>query len=564
MDLMQQIRTPIERVRAAFGTLRGDDQERIAAAAHDLIETKYKSQVEQAMRESRQYADMEAGSKNFVQSKGAFALSEDPYIRILQLSGTGITGAVNEFRKGNKSRQASFLYDTSGTAKMIVDRNKTFVYELGFDLSLDFAPGFPKVEAELLNDFLYTDFWESKELRLQKRIAAMITEKGIWGEHFWRTKVYPDGSVILGDLRFDQVEEVIAMQFDPMTQTEVVLRGSGDKADRTLSIVHTSRDLQDMLRYKHLVGEVFMFTMGDRAESRGMSLLQQIVDELGDQKAFFRQSLDKVVYLLHTFLDVTLDGAEDEDIKEFENTVGTRPPAPGSIAAHNQDTTYKWNSPDVQATQIDSILKTVVANTIGTLGYPVSWHGYGDGSTRATAATQQYPVFADFKTRQADVVFDLERIVQYVADQHIISGAVGKDRTFEREIRDKQTDEVIGKIPTMLRDGILIKVSPRSLPVESDEVYGAIKVAADVIYKDILAEAEGANIMTEQDRLDLMNDALRKDKVGIELRAQADSEAKNEEDEGADDGDGNPDVVDDEALIPIGAVPMPDDGAGDE
>ena len=429
------------------------------------------------------------------------------------------TRELSETQRIEVVRQSSLLYESHGTAEMIINRMHTFVFEKGFDLSLKFAPGIPDEVQALIEKRMFLQYWEDEQVAIQNRTTVLIAESAIEGEYGVRVRTWPNGTVSYGEVRTREIVEVHLDDFDPLQTVMLVMRDAKNQRI-PLNVVRRVSNTE-RADYGYLAGDVLWYKLGLRkTQPRGRSDLQAIIDELADDKAFRHVAAQKVLDGMTTFMDVLLEGMSDEGVKEWmKNNPTTLAEVSGLIRYHNETVTYKPQTVDMKAYEITQMIKTNAAYPLGTKGYPLSWFAFGDGTNYATAKAQQFPVFADFDSRQTSVREFLRTAAQHALDQAILSRWIGTD-SFTTEV------EIAGrKVPvTMpLRDGVTIEITPRALKKSDDETpFAATTALANALRTFLVAGPQGAPLLSDKDTLFLLNAALQQDGVGLVIAEHED------------------------------------------
>lgn len=247
-------------------------------------------------------------------------------------------------------------------------------------------------------------------------------------------------------------------------------------------------------------------------------------------KKFRILATDRMVARLSLFMDTELTGMSDEQIAEFVRTHGTAIPSQGHRFIHSEGVKNTFLSATLEAGDINATIQTQTIGIVGALGHPISWYGYGDGSTRATAETQQTPAAMDMKRFKGQIIEALQTLLYYVADAAILSRYVSSDPSVTplTEIDVKDADGNPAR--RIMRECIAITVSTiPSAPQQAKSLAVTKDAVAVIASDDSGAELSGKRMLTDDKRRALMNWALAADGVGIEVEAFEEA-AKAEED----------------------------------
>lgn len=417
---------------------------------------------------------------------------------------------VDDGKLNQISRRAQFLYESDGLAKMIINRIVTYVFEKGFSLDLKFEDSVPEDVKSRLNKAVYEDFWDSEEIDLMNRVERLIRESAITGEHGWKIKLYSDGTIRLGDFCRDEVENVITSDFDSSKIIAVLLMGKNNlyaskesETERLKMVVDTEFDpFSDM--YKHLTGDVFFYRLNGRTSySRGVSDLQQIVDEIADKKRFWRLSQDKILNMLSIFLEVMVKGADENKLREMRKLYGEYKPKDGEVRYVNENIEHKWVLPDIKSLDVTEHFKTMLGSVLGAFGMPLSWYSFGDEANYATAKAQGNPFFSDMEKRQKTIINLLTSVTKFVIDRQVKVGNVPKNLSN-------------GKL---LRDSVIVKVNTISLTADTDKGRpNATKAAADMAgVLAVFQQESGIEVFSPSDFVSLFNQSMAIDGIDITL-----------------------------------------------
>lgn len=429
------------------------------------------------------------------------------------LTGKHTTNDLPEVFVAQILRESHWLYDSHGFAERIVERVKSIIGEGGFDYNVDFDPDFEKTHpmyAEVIRKRL-DSFWYSDEVDIQNRIDETLTELLLSGEHGWRTTVGANGMVRIGDFVRSDVKDLVVDDFDRRKLVKVILKGEVGSDAMPLDVISIEND-PDEPGYRHLVGECFYFRIKTRASKRrGKPLLQAVIDELKAEKKFRILTADRTLARMSVFLDVKLNGMTQEEVEAYARQQGTTLPVNGQKYYHNEQVETEFKAANLEAGDISTLIRSFVTVIAGMLGMPISWFGFGDGSTRATSETQQEPAEKDIKKQKESFIGMIENLLYYVVDQAIIkqyvSGGTG-------------VSVQIGEETKLIRDCVTITVIPRPLAKEQGSAtpLSATKAAMEILASDQLRGSEtGSRIFDPDKEAALVNFALSKDGTGIEV-----------------------------------------------
>ena len=184
---------------------------------------------------------------------------------------------------------------------------------------------------EVLDEFDRENRWSMLRSR---RIEDLIID----GELFLPVEVNEFGKVRLGYIAPEKVIEVkYEDPYDPDTPSYIKVASAGQS--RELKVVSVTKDPASP-SYGKLEGEVFYIAINKRTKmERGISDLFHIADAILNYDDFLLSEIDRAVLKRSFLYDVTLEGADEEEIREWLRTHDT--PKPGSINVHNE--LEKWS-----------------------------------------------------------------------------------------------------------------------------------------------------------------------------------------------------------------------------
>lgn len=267
-----------------------------------------------------------------------------------------------------------------------------------------------------LNAF-WSDPINNWPLKLSPRVRAL----GLLGEQCYIAHVNEgNGFVRLGYLDPRQIATVVADPDNPEQPIGVVTKRDnrgrqykyrvivlGDDADlfsdNTVRI--RAEDFQD--------GECLLYQLNKFPNgTRGRSDLLGQMDWLDAYDDFLFNELDRIGYLRAFVWDVTLTGADDQAVKDYEKKF--TPPSPNSTFVHNDSVSLEAKSPSLQAADTSESARLLRNHVLGGSTTPETWFGGGGDVNRSTASEMGEPTFKTYSMRQAFLKLALEEIGRYV------------------------------------------------------------------------------------------------------------------------------------------------------
>ena len=330
----------------------------------------------------------------------------------------------------NMQRVAYYLYVTNPLARRIVELIKDFVVGEGVSIHANDR----RVQAVL------DDFWNDPVNRMDVNLEAFVRECSIFGEQLWYTAANPiSGKVRLGYIDpywIDGVEfstlaglpgKAIAMP------SAVVLKTGPAETEQTrLEVIHPDEDPGSPTSGQ-LVGNCFYWAINKaRSGHRGLSDLFALADWLDGYDQMLYSLMNQMDSLSRFIWDVTLQGMTGEQIKEWLKDNGT-PPRPNSIRAHNEKVNWAAVAPPVQAADRSAGARLVKNQALAGAGFPEHWFATGENANRATALVQGEPTMKMLTSRQKQLKYMVEEVLNFVVDRQIAVGVLPEtiDRRFQ-------------------------------------------------------------------------------------------------------------------------------------
>jgi len=231
-----------------------------------------------------------------------------------------------------------------------------------------------------------------------------------------------NGRVRLGYVDPVNIADVHTVRGYPEVCAAVELTGRGGRKGPILAAV---REESDPRKESHgrLTGEVFYWAINRPPNSpRGRSDLVANLDFIHAFEESMFQELDRLGLMKAFIWDVTLQGADEEQIREFlrEN----RTPKPGSTRAHNERVSWQAVSPDLAMADTKNFFDMMRTYLAACQHRPDSWFGSGGKAYQTEADLMGEPTFRDLESRQAYVAHMLRTVFRFVLDQAVIHKAI--------------------------------------------------------------------------------------------------------------------------------------------
>ena len=306
------------------------------------------------------------------------------------------------------------------------------------------------------------EFWKGN--KLNQRLKKFVLQLFLLGEQMYPAFVREsDGRVRLGYIDPVEIERVITHPENVLEQWAVVVKerqkttdvwiaregkrvyriiredegvvdGNGDVRPPKypgLLVTHEQVELEDwereMLKTYGLTGysgSCFYSSVNNLSnQPRGYSDLLQGADWLDQLDTILFALADRENMADYFSFDVTLEGADEDEVKKRARELLRKPPKKGSVNVHNDKESWNLNRPDLkQAGSIESS-KTILTFILGGLAMPRHWYGFGDETNRATAEAQGAPTWRTMETEQDEARDMILEMLRFARDQALIAGA---------------------------------------------------------------------------------------------------------------------------------------------
>jgi hypothetical protein len=308
---------------------------------------------------------------------------------------------------------AVYLWESNLLANRLIELPIAYILAEGVKL---------KAEDEVVQEII-DQFWQHPINCMNIKLVKKVRELALYGEQCWPAFVNGfSGAVRLGYLDPGLIETVVV---DPDNGEQpigvVTVKNKKGEAKRYRVIVNgaeeelfTQRTRQ--IRETFSDGECFYFCINDLSNGRrGRSDLLPQTDWLDSYDQFMFGELDRVQFLRAFMWDVTLAGANEDDVKQKAAQI--RAPKPGSVRVHNDAESWKAESPNINAADTDTTAKLFRNHVLGGATIPEHWFGGAGDVNRATGEDMSGPTFKVMSLRQAYLGYMLVEVGKYVIRQ---------------------------------------------------------------------------------------------------------------------------------------------------
>lgn len=345
--------------------------------------------------------------ERFIEAVGATIDDDDADWRPLSGDGKRDLSPMTQRRMQDL---AVYLWESNLLANRLIELPVAYILAEGVRL---------KAEDEIIQEVL-DNFWDHPINCMNIKLVKKVRELALYGEQCWPAFVNEfDGSVRLGYLDPSLIETVVV---DP------------DNGEQPIGVVTCKNKKGESRRYRVIVngsesdlftkrtiairetfsdGDCFYFCINDLSNGRrGRSDLLPQTDWLDSYDQFMFGELDRVQFMRAFMWDVTLAGANEDDVKQKAASI--RSPKPGSVRVHNDAESWKAESPNINAGDTDTTAKLVRNHILGGATIPEHWFGGAGDVNRATGEDMSGPTFKVMSMRQAFIGYMLIEVGKFV------------------------------------------------------------------------------------------------------------------------------------------------------
>jgi hypothetical protein len=348
-----------------------------------------------------------------VREAAASQSEDEPGFR--RLTGDGLTKYndrdLTPLAQDRMQKLAEYLWQSNLLANRLTELPLAYLLAEGVTLTCKHD------EHQKLLDAFWNDPINNWPLKLAGRVRAL----SLLGEQCYITRVNEgSGFVRLGYLDPRQIGNVVMDPDNPEQPIGVITKRDthgkywkyrvvvlGDDADLFTERTQKIR-AEDFTDGECLLYQVNKFPNG----SRGRSDLLGQMDWLDAYDGFLFDEIDRIGYLRSFVWDVTLNGADQTKIEEFDKNF--KAPAPNSKFVHNDSTKLEAVAPELQAADTSESARLLRNHVLGGATVPEHWFGGGGDVNRAAASEMGEPTFKVYTMRQTDLKLMLEQIGRYV------------------------------------------------------------------------------------------------------------------------------------------------------
>lgn len=430
---------------------------------------------------------------------------------------------LNPLTQERARKLAIHLWQSNPLANRLIEL--PLAYLLGKGVRLKAADA----EAQKILDRHWRDAINAWPIKLVKRVR----ELALAGEQCWPVFVGGNGFVRVGYLDPALIETVVMDPDNAEQPIGVVTRKDRRGEARKYRVivngpesVFTQRTQE--IRATFTAGDCFYFRVNDLCNgTRGRGDLTPLLDWVDAYDEFLFGELDRADFMRAFVWDVTLTGANEDEVKRRAAEITA--PKPGSTRVHNDAEVWQAITPELQASEGDTLARLVRNQVLGGTTMPEHWYGGGGDVNRATGESMAEPTEKMYEMRQAYLGYMLAEVATFVL------------RAAWQKLGD--TEELDEKYQAILDD---VEVEWPEMTAKDTTKYAS--ALSSVVAA--AAQAIREKLITRKTALSLI--AAMAAQLGVEFDAETELEAAEKElaDRGGDerdllDGAGKGDLLDD-------------------
>jgi hypothetical protein len=339
---------------------------------------------------------------------------------------------------------AYYMWDASAMFKRLAKLDRSFLFSGRVTIASE-----DEDVQKLINKF-----WYDKENLMDIRYPDKAMWLSILGDQLWPVDVNPHtGFVRLRYIDPAQIREVYINAENHEQVLRVELMGLSGKPGKIYNAVRKDQNIYSK-SFDRLTGECFYLSINHPPNApRGRSDFLTLFDWIDSLERYGYNYLERAELLLNFVWDITLEGADETQIREFLRN--NPPPAPGSMRAHNQSVKWEAVSPELKATDFTGGFNMGKEFIMGAAGRPDSWFGAGGKAYQTEAEQMNQVPIADLEERQEYHRYNIETLIQFVIDQAVIHGTLPAEKAeagfsvIIPPISKKDTAKMIATIPQL-------------------------------------------------------------------------------------------------------------------
>ncbi len=319
-------------------------------------------------------------------------------------------------------RQCYEIFKLNPIAKRVLEMITDFV--IGERIKINMTEETEKVVGDQIRRF-----WNDYDNDFDNKLPEMLTELWVLGEQFYPVSVGKKDKIV--KLGLIDPRSVDTIKEDPKNGKRYwqVVSGSGaDKQDKYWAVINEHDGRLGILPEQETLlsdgamqsgdyaGETFVFQVNNLpTQTRGYSELLTMLDSLDIIQQFVFQSAEKSLMMQHFVADILIKGATQEDI----NNMQIPDPSVSTVFKHNEKVELELQSPDLKATDIEGVIRSIQRYILAGVGIPEHWIVSGDETNFATAKEQNTPIEKRLERKQGMVGAMLDMLIRYQVEQYL-------------------------------------------------------------------------------------------------------------------------------------------------
>jgi hypothetical protein len=320
---------------------------------------------------------------------------------------------INPILQDRQIRLAWYLYTRNPIARRIIDIQTEFVLGEGISVTSED----PNVDAVLRRHWMHpTNDWASKAF-------ARFRDLRLFGEACWTVAETPGtGTVVLGVIDPERIARVVhdSVQVDE-PDTIVIKSNIATGKEQFFKVIRYDplMDGFDATLPPGYEALCFYFRINNVATAtRGLSDLFGLIDYLDAIDQFTWSQTERARIANAMVWDITIKGGQQPDVDAEIKRIRTQQPTrPGGVNVHSDSIEWQLLSPNLGATEAETMIKILMRTVLGGAGLPEHYFAKGDETNRATAQEQSDPVIKRMTAIQREFVSMIDRVLRYQYDR---------------------------------------------------------------------------------------------------------------------------------------------------
>lgn len=301
------------------------------------------------------------------------------------------------------------------------------------------------------------DVWNDPVMDLRRNNRSWVRDLSLAGELALSKNVAGvGGRVRYGFLDPDRIRDVLPERGNVMVDETLVMMGDnpGDP-ERRIPLVRWIDGEAAVAAGTDAMGSwqgdaLYFGIHRPTGAHRGTPDLLALADWIDGYDQLLFNALEKTGLANAFIYDVTLTGADDDAIADWQQKHGVAPP-PGSLRVHNEKEAWQAVAPSLNNIDTVALGRPIKNMALGGAGLPEAWFAEGDSASRATLSAQGDPTYRMLQSRQQEIEKIFERLIR-VAIQEATGSKVATDEGTDFQIvlppiSEKDASSIAAAIP---------------------------------------------------------------------------------------------------------------------